>query len=269
MNDGMSEDVLKVELTESILTVTLNRPERMNAFDHPLLKALAKTWEDARVPEVRAVVVTGAGRGFCAGMDVRRQPPPKPGDFSGLRASINPHVLAMAALAKPVIAAVNGVAAGAGLALACAADIRIASSEARFIPGYSRIGVIPDAGGTYYIPRVIGWSRAFEWLTSTEEVSASRALEWGLVNEVVKPEELLDRALSKARQLADMPGSAVGLTKALLRRSWSSSLSEQLEHEAELLPVALLAPGRAEVRAALVAQLSQPHTPSEPGEGTQ
>jgi 2-(1,2-epoxy-1,2-dihydrophenyl)acetyl-CoA isomerase len=149
------------------------------------------------------------------------------------------------------------VTAGAGLALASAADIRIASSQARFVPAFSRIGVIPDAGGTYFIPRLIGWSRAFDWLATSEEISATRALEWGFVNEVVEPDDVLDRTIAKARLLADMPGDAVGLTKMLLHRSWSSTLGEQLEREAEAQPLALLAPGRAEARAAMVARLDR------------
>jgi 2-(1,2-epoxy-1,2-dihydrophenyl)acetyl-CoA isomerase len=251
-------DTVLVEVADGVMTVTLHRPDRLNALDHELLEALATAWNDARAPEVRAVVITGAGRGFCSGMDVRRDGSvPTPGDASGLRARINPHVLGLASLAKPVLAAVNGVAAGAGLALACAADLRVASTEARFVPGYMRIGVIPDSGGTWFIPRILGWTRAFEWLASTEELSASRALEWGLVSEVVEPGDLLDRTVAKARQLAEMPGNAVGLTKILLQQSWASTLSEQLEREAEAMPLALLAPGRAEARAALVAKLAQ------------
>jgi 2-(1,2-epoxy-1,2-dihydrophenyl)acetyl-CoA isomerase len=253
----MSETLL-VEVVDGVMTVTLHRPDRLNALDHELLDAMAGAWNDARAPEVRAVVITGAGRGFCSGMDVRRDGSvPAAGDASGLRARINPHVLGLAALDKPVLAAVNGVAAGAGLALACAADVRIASTGARFVPGYARIGVIPDSGGTYFIPRLIGWSRAFDWIATSEELSASRALEWGLVNEVVEPAELLDRAQAKARQYAEMPGNAIGLTKALLHQSWASTLSEQLEREAEAMPLALLAPGRAEARAAMVAKLAQ------------
>jgi 2-(1,2-epoxy-1,2-dihydrophenyl)acetyl-CoA isomerase len=261
----MSE-TLVVEVAHAVMTVTLHRPDRLNALDHELLDALTKTWNDARASEVRAVVITGAGRGFCSGFDVRRDGDvPAAGDSSGLRARINPHVLGLASLAKPVLAAVNGVAAGAGLALACAADLRIASPEARFVPGYARIGVIPDAGGTYFIPRVVGWSRAFEWLATAEEVSASRALEWGLVNEVVAPGELLTHTLAKARQLAEMPGNAVGLTKVLLHQSWASTLSEQLEREAEAMPLALLAPGRAEARATMLAKLAAAKASEQPG----
>jgi 2-(1,2-epoxy-1,2-dihydrophenyl)acetyl-CoA isomerase len=249
------EQPVLVEVRDSIMTVTLNRPDRMNALDHALLTALGQTWEEARAPEVRVIVITGAGRGFCSGFDMKRGVP-RPGDSSGLRARINPHVLGLSALAKPVLAAVNGVAAGAGLALACAADIRIASSSARFLPAYSRIGVIPDGGGTYFIPRIVGWGRAFDWLATSEEISAHTALGWGLVNEVVEPDALLARAHEKARQLADMPGYGVGLMKSLLRQSWSSTLSEQLEREAEAQPQALLAPGRAEARAAMVARLA-------------
>jgi 2-(1,2-epoxy-1,2-dihydrophenyl)acetyl-CoA isomerase len=245
---------VRVEVVDSVMTVTLDRPDRMNALDHSLLTQLASTWEEARSSEIRAVVITGAGRGFCSGFDVRRDVP-RAGDSSGLRARINPHVLGLAALAKPVLAAVNGVAAGAGIALACAADIRVASSTARFVPAYSRIGVVPDGGGTYYIPRLIGWSRAFEWLATSAELPAQQALEWGLVNEVVEPDRLLERTQERARELAVMPGLAVGLTKTLLYRSWTSTLSEQLEHEAQAQAQALVAPGRAEARAAYLARL--------------
>lgn len=262
MSDTVGDRPVLVEVAEAIMTVTLNRPDRLNALDHSTLNALMKAWDDARAPEVRAVVITGAGRGFCSGVDVRGELP-RPGDASGMRARINPHVLGLASLAKPVLAAVNGVAAGAGLALASAADIRIASSQARFVPGYSRIGVIPDAGGTYFIPRLVGWSRAFDWLATSEEISATRALEWGLVSEVVEPDELLDRTRTKARQLAEMPGDAVGLMKGLLHSSWSSTLDEQLEREADTQPLALLAPGRAEARAAMVARLDRPETTSD------
>jgi 2-(1,2-epoxy-1,2-dihydrophenyl)acetyl-CoA isomerase len=257
MSDTAADAPLQVDVAERIMTVTLNRPDRLNALDHDMLHGLARAWDDARAPEVRAVVITGAGRGFCAGFDMRRATP-RPGDNSGQRTRINPHVLGMAALVKPVLAAVNGVAAGAGLALAAAADIRIASSQARFVPAFSRIGVIPDGGGTWFIPRIVGWSRAFDWLATSEEISATRALEWGFVNEVVTPDDVLDRTIAKARQLADMPGDAVGLTKMLLHRSWSSTLGEQLEREAEAQPLALLAPGRAEARAAMVARLDRP-----------
>lgn len=259
----MSDDqVAQVEVADGVMTVTLDRPERLNALDHTLLRALTNAWDAARAPEVRAVVITGAGRGFCSGFDMRREKP-RPGDASGIRASINPHVLGLASLVKPVIAAVNGVAAGAGLALASAADLRIASSEARFIPGYSRIGVIPDAGGTWFIPRLIGWGRAFEWLVTSEEISPATALEWGFVTEVVAPDALLDRAMAWARRLAEMPGDAVGLTKALLHQSVSSTLSQQLEREADAQPLALLAPGRAAARAAMVARLDQPPSGSD------
>ena len=197
-----------------IMTVTLHRPDRLNALDHELLEALAKTWNDARA-------LRGARRrhhgcraaGFCSGFDVRRDGEvPAAGDSSGLRARINPHVLGLAALAKPVLAAVNGVAAGAGLALALRRRRPDRVHRGPVRPGATRgIGVIPDGGGTYFIPRLVGWSRAFEWIATSEEVSAEQArARWGLVNEVVEPGDLMDRTLAKARQLCRDAGRRVG-----------------------------------------------------------
>jgi 2-(1,2-epoxy-1,2-dihydrophenyl)acetyl-CoA isomerase len=210
--------------------------------------------QQASDPTVRAVVITGAGRSFCSGVDIRspRQPTGRAG---GLRAIFNPYVLAIASLQKPVIAAVNGAAAGAGLALACAADLRIASNAARFVPAFAKIGVIPDAGASYFVPRLIGHGRAFEWLTSSTALSVERALDWGLVNEVVAPEDLADAAHARAAALAAMPGIGVGLTKVLLNEAYSATLAQQLEREAELQSAAITAPGRAAARAAMVDRL--------------
>lgn len=239
----------------AVFIVTLNRPEVLNALDVATLHALADTWREAADPEIRAVVVTGAGRGFCAGADLRApREPARPG--GGLRGTYHPHVLAMAALEKPVIAAVNGPAAGAGLSLAAAADIRVAAEEATFVPAFVTIGLVPDAGAGYFLPRLLGYARAFEWLASGRKLTAAEALAWGLVSEVVPAEKVLPRALQLAHRLAAMPGWAVGLTKRLLERGLRAGLAELLDEEARLQARALAAPGREQARAEMVRRLA-------------
>lgn len=248
-------DVVLTEQRGDVLLVTLNRPEQFNALTTELLHALTEAWAVAADPDVRAVVVTGAGRGFCAGADLKSARHGNPAT-SGLRHTYNPHILAMTGLEKPVIAAVNGAAAGAGLALAFGADIRIASQQAKFVPAFGNIGLVPDSGATYLIPRLIGYSRTFEWLSSGRAVGADEALRWGLVNEVVPPDDVVPSALERAEVLAQVPGLALGLTKRALTSASRRLLVEQLELEVELQPLAVNAPGRAEARARLVERLA-------------
>jgi 2-(1,2-epoxy-1,2-dihydrophenyl)acetyl-CoA isomerase len=227
----------------------------MNAFDRSLHEALSKAWFTAADPAVRCVVLTGEGRGFCAGADLQQALQPQDFGHNTLRHTFHPHMLAMAALDKPVIAAVNGAAAGAGLSLACAADLRLASTSAKFVPAFVDIGLVPDAGGTYYVTRLLGYSKAFAWLAGGERWSAEQALNAGLVNDVLAPQALLPRALELAAALAAQPGAAVGLTKTLLARAARASLAEQLEAEAEAQTLALRAPGRAEARTRKLSEL--------------
>src|ERR671911_734970 len=178
----------------TVLTITLNRPDVLNAFNGAMHAALAAALKDARSPEVRAVVITGAGRGFCVGQDLTefREAPGDIGDR--LRGSYHPNILAIRALEKPVIAAVNGPAAGAGLSLACACDLRVASDAASFVPAFIGIGLVPDSGGTYFIARLLGTARAFQWMSSNRKLSAAEAHAWGLVDEVVEADALPARA---------------------------------------------------------------------------
>src|SRR5216683_5024375 len=169
----------------AVLTITLNRPDVLNAFNAALHNGLAAALKDARGPDVRAVVVTGAGRGFCVGQDLTEFRE-APGDIGErLRGRYHPNILAIRALEKPVIAAVNGAAAGAGLSLACACDLRLAADSASFVPAFIGIGLVPDSGGTFFVARLLGQARAFEWMTSNRKLPAAEALEWGLVSEVV------------------------------------------------------------------------------------
>ena len=230
----------EVEVTRegAVQTITLNRPEVFNAFNRAVHAGLREAFKEARDPEVRAVVVTGAGKGFCAGQDLKEFS--EGGDVSdSLRATYHPNVLAIRALDKPVIAAVNGACAGAGLSFACVCDIRIASDAATFVPGFIGIGLVPDAGGTYFIHRLLGAPRAFEWMTSNRRLTAAEAHAWGLVSEVVDADGLAARAAELAAFYAGLPTRAIGMTKRLFDNADSSTLDEQLELEAQLQSVAV------------------------------
>jgi 2-(1,2-epoxy-1,2-dihydrophenyl)acetyl-CoA isomerase len=227
--------VADVEVTRdgAVQTITLNRPEKMNAFTRGLHAELREALKQARDPEVRAVVVTGAGRAFSAGQDLTEFS--DVGDVgAALRETYHPNVLAVRALEKPVIAAVNGACAGAGLSFACACDIRIAADTAAFVPGFIGIGLIPDAGGTYFIHRLLGASRAFEWMSSNRRLTAAEAHAWGLVSEVVEADALPARAAELAALYAGLPTRGVGLTKRLFDHADTATLDEQLEREAQL-----------------------------------
>src|SRR6266545_1702421 len=213
----------------TVQTITLNRPDVLNAFDTAMHRALAAALKDARAPEVRAVVLTGAGRGFCVGQDLTEFRE-APGDIaSRLRDNYHPNVLAIRALEKPVIAAV-----GAGLSIACACDLRIAADSASFIPAFINIGLVPDSGGTYFVTRILGPARAFEWMTSGRKLTATEAHAWGLVSEVVEAGAFAARAAELAAELAAMPTRGIGMTKRLLDQASTASLEDQLEREAQL-----------------------------------
>jgi 2-(1,2-epoxy-1,2-dihydrophenyl)acetyl-CoA isomerase len=226
----------EVETTRegAVLTITLNRPDVLNAFNLEMHKGLAAALKEARTDEVRAVVITGAGRGFCVGQDLTefREAPGNIG--SRLRETYHPNVLAVRALEKPVIAAVNGVAAGAGMSFACACDLRIAADSASFVPAFINIGLIPDSGGSYFVTRILGPARAFEWLTSGRKLTAAEAQGWGLVSEVVETDALAARAAEVAAQLAALPTRGIGMTKRLIDHALNATLERQLEREAEL-----------------------------------
>jgi 2-(1,2-epoxy-1,2-dihydrophenyl)acetyl-CoA isomerase len=218
----------------AVLTITLNRPDVLNALNSEMHRGLAAALRDARDGGVRAVVITGAGRGFCVGQDLTEFRE-APGDIgSRLRSNYHPNIRAIRALEKPVIAAVNGVAAGAGMSLACACDLRIAADSAPFVPAFINIGLIPDSGGSYFVTRILGPARAFEWLASGKRLTAAEAHAWGLVSEVVEADALATRVAELAAQLADLPTRGVGMTKRLLDHAVTATLEEQLEREAQL-----------------------------------
>jgi 2-(1,2-epoxy-1,2-dihydrophenyl)acetyl-CoA isomerase len=218
----------------AVLTITLNRPDVLNAFNAAMHQALGEALEEAADASVRAVVLTGAGRGFCVGQDLTefRESAGDIGDR--LRGNYHPNVLAIRRLEKPVIAAVNGAAAGAGLSFACACDLRIAADSASFVPAFINIGLVPDSGGTYFITHVLGYARAFEWMTSGRKLTAAEAHQWGLVSEVVESDALAARAAEVAAEYAVRPTRGVGMSKRLFAQAFENTLEEQLELEAEL-----------------------------------
>jgi 2-(1,2-epoxy-1,2-dihydrophenyl)acetyl-CoA isomerase len=218
----------------AVLTITLNRPEVFNAFNAALHAALHEALREAADPAVRAVVITGAGRGFCAGQDLKEFQEMPESIRERLERTYHPNIRAIRALDKPVIAAVNGPCAGAGLSLAAACDIRIASDAATFVPGFIGIGLVPDSGGSWFIHRLLGFARAFEWMTSNRRLTAAEAHAWGLVSEVVEHEALPARAAELAATYAALPTRGIGMTKRLFEHAHTASLDEQLELEAEL-----------------------------------
>jgi 2-(1,2-epoxy-1,2-dihydrophenyl)acetyl-CoA isomerase len=217
-----------------VLTVTLNRPDVLNAFNTPMHRALAAALKAARGDEVRAVVITGAGRGFCVGQDLTEFREAAGDIGARLRGNYHPTITAIRALEKPVIAAVNGAAAGAGLSLACACDLRLASDHATFVPAFVNVGLVPDSGGTFFVTRLVGQARAFEWLCSGRRLTAAEAHAWGVVSEIVEPDRLAARAAELAAELAALPTKAIGMTKRLLDRAQAVTLEDQLEWEAQL-----------------------------------
>jgi 2-(1,2-epoxy-1,2-dihydrophenyl)acetyl-CoA isomerase len=229
----MADEVL-TSREGAVLTITLNRPDVYNAMNRAMHEGLAAALADAADPAIRAVVIVGAGRGFCAGQDLREFESLPGGVGDALEQTYHPNIRALRALEKPVIGAINGPVAGAGLSLACACDVRIGSSDATFVPGFIGIGLVPDAGSTWFIHRLLGFSRAFEWMVSNRRLSAGEAVTWGLSSEEVPAERFPERVVELAEWYAALPTRAVAMTKRLFEHAYDASLEEQLELEAEL-----------------------------------
>jgi 2-(1,2-epoxy-1,2-dihydrophenyl)acetyl-CoA isomerase len=219
----------------AVQRITINRPEVLNALTRSAVDELRAALEEAAHPGVRAVVLSGAGRAFCVGQDLR--------EIAGadgvavgtlMRRHYSPVVSCLRTLEKPVLAAVNGPAAGAGLSLALACDVRVASSAAVLLPAFLGVGLVPDVGGSLGLVRALGAPRALEWLLSGRRLGAAEALEWGLVGEVIADEQWASGLAERAERLAALPTRAVALTKRLLERAALADLDEQLELEAAL-----------------------------------
>ena len=257
MTDPSSDAVLGVATERAVTTLTLNRPDALNALTVELRRELLGAVRAAgRDADVRAVVITGAGRAFCAGADLRAGSGER--EFRRvLTGEYNPLIEAIRALPKPVVAAVNGVAAGAGVSLALAADLVVAAEDARFVPAFGRIGLVPDSGLTRTLVRAIGRHRAFEILMGERQLSAAEAHAAGLVAAVVPADRLRDASRELAERLASGPTRAVGLTKRLIADAEDASLSDSLAAEAALQDVA----GRTEDHAEGVAAFAEKRDP--------
>jgi len=230
----MEYKFLLYTLTEGVATITLNRPEVYNALNDEItfelqdaLKRVAK--DDA----VRVVVLTGAGKAFCSGQDLKASSTQEKRSFmDSLHKRYNPIVRAMRNLPKPIVGRINGVAAGAGCSLALACDVLVASTEATFIEVFINIGLVPDSGSSFFLPRTVGMAKAFEWCTQGTRISAQDALQHGLINEVAAA-EALDSAVKKhADYYAQAPTKSIGIIKKMLQKSAMATLDDMLDYEA-------------------------------------
>jgi len=231
---------LRYEVADAVATITLDRPAALNALTVPLREELLAAFRRAGGdPAVRAVVLTGAGRAFCAGQDLRERLEPDAAPLATeIRERYNPLILAMRRLDKPIVGAINGVAAGAGASLAFACDIRVAAEEARFVLAFGRVGLVPDSGATWFLPRLVGPAKAAELALTGDPLTAAEAERFGLVAAVVPGGSLLDTARALAIRLAAGAPRAVALTKRALNRSLETDLASALEYEAEVQGIA-------------------------------
>ncbi|MBN2760016.1 MAG: 2-(1,2-epoxy-1,2-dihydrophenyl)acetyl-CoA isomerase [Rhodobacteraceae bacterium] len=234
----MPDDLVLHRLNAGVLELVLNRPDKLNAFTPSMHVALRAQFDRAAHDStVRAVLLTGAGRGFCAGQDLGDRDPRSGGPKPDLGATIgtyyNPLIRAIRALPKPVIAAVNGVAAGAGANIALACDIVLASDKARFIQSFAKLGLVPDAGGSWSLPRLLGEARAKALALTGEPLSAVQAAEWGLIWRVVTHPDLMPEARALALKLAKGPTLGFGLTKQAMQAAATNTLDAQLDLEQE------------------------------------
>ena len=227
---------LRYEVADAVATITLDRPDALNALTVPSKLELRAAFERvAGDPSVRAVVLTGAGRAFCSGQDLkeRLEPDAAPLDVE-LRERYNPIIRAMRALDRPIVGAINGIAAGAGASLAFACDLRIAAEGASFLLAFGRVGLIPDSGATWLLPRLVGPAKAAEMALLAEPLSAADAEGLGLVMRVVPAEQLAEEARAIAVRLTGLAPRAVALTKRAIDTAWDRSFDEALELEADL-----------------------------------
>lgn len=235
----MPHQFISVESAGGVTTITLDRPDVLNSFHAPMAAEVQAALAAAAADRAtRAVILTGAGRGFCAGQDLAEvtvEEGRDPADFARhVRTVYNPIVRTIRKMEKPVICAVNGVAAGAGANLALAGDFVLAASNASFIQAFSKIGLVPDTGGSFFLPRLVGTARATAMLMLAEKVTAGQALDLGMIYKVCDPDQLLPEARTLVATLATMATRGLGLTKRLLNASAANGLDAQLELEADL-----------------------------------
>ncbi|MBM6619409.1 enoyl-CoA hydratase-related protein [Bacillus suaedaesalsae] len=226
-------ETIQYEIQNQLAWITLNRPDRLNSFTAQMNKEIAHALKSSEANDnVRCIVMTGAGRAFCSGQDLEGVGE-EMDHGEVLRSNYGPMMKQLAATEKPVIAAINGVAAGAGLSLALACDFRIASEKASMLQAFIHVGLIPDSGNLYTLPKLIGHAKALELAVLGEKISADEAKNIGLVTKVVPVETFLEEVHAFATRLAAMPTKAIGLIKRSLQNSWNISYDEYLELEAQ------------------------------------
>lgn len=229
----MAYETIDFKTDGPVARITLNRPDRLNSFTVKMHEELRDAL--ANLGEARVVVLTGAGRGFCAGQDLNDRAV-APGEAVDLGATVqahwNPLIRTLTSLPQPVIARVNGVAAGAGANIALACDLVIAAKSAKFIQSFSAIGLIPDSGGTWALPRLVGQARALGLALTGEPLAAETAADWGLIWKAVDEQALDDETNAAANRLASLPPLGLAAIKEMLRTSWQYSLEEELERQA-------------------------------------
>ena len=231
---------LITENTHSVLVIRLNRPGKFNSFNREMALELQKALDDAAInAEIRAIYLTGEGKAFCAGQDLSEAiDPTGPGIQTIVREHYNPIIRKIRAMEKPVICGVNGVAAGAGANIALACDVVLAGTSASFIQAFSKIGLVPDSGGSFFLPRLVGFAKASALMMLGDKITATEAMEMGMIYKVTDDSTLQLEALSVANQLASMPTKGLGLTKKLLNLSFNNSLEQQLNEEERLQSLA-------------------------------
>jgi enoyl-CoA hydratase/carnithine racemase len=245
MTTATSTQDLLVERANHVLTITLNRPDRLNAISQPMLRALSTELQQANVDrDVRAIVLTGAGRGFCAGLDLKAQDGGGDGSIQLGRPGYqmfdlhNSPPMVINRMDKPIVCALNGAAAGYGMDLALGCDIRIASEHAKMGAVFAKRGVVPESGGCWYLPRLLGWAKAAEVAFLGDVLDAQKSLEMGLVNRVVKHEDLMPEAMKIATQIANNAPLAVQSTKRMMRLGLEESFEAAVDHiYLQLLPL--------------------------------
>jgi 2-(1,2-epoxy-1,2-dihydrophenyl)acetyl-CoA isomerase len=222
------------EQKDKVLIIKLNRPDKFNSFHRAMAMELISVLENAKTGKnIRAVLLTGEGKAFCAGQDLAEAISENgPSIETIVKEHYNPIILAIRNLPKPVVCYVNGVAAGAGANIALACDVVLAAPSASFIQAFSKIGLIPDSAGTFFLPRLVGFGKASAWMMLGEKVSASEAEKQGMIYKICSSDEQgFSEALSIAVTLSEMPTAGIWLTKELLNKSWNNSLEDQLKEE--------------------------------------
>lgn len=238
------ENILLIEKKGKVGVITLNRPDKLNAFNDELTFRLQDALKELeKDKDVRAIVITGAGRGFCAGQDLQsrsisQEVGERPSLGDSIRRRYNPIIAKLRRMEKPIIAAVNGVAAGAGASLAFACDYRIAGESVSFIQSFTKVGLVPDSGSTFMLPRLIGATKAFELMLSAEKLPAAEAMKLNLINKVCPDADVMKEAMELAEKLAAGPTKAFALTKRAINKALFHDLEELLEYEASLQEIA-------------------------------